>query len=540
MKRLVVFALTSAALCPPALSQAERPPESVPVEKLPVELPELKVIGHEIKPDVNLGSKLPLEATASVGSLPAPPPARATTELLERLRLSVPAPPDGLQDAGIPVDRDPYTSMWGGLGALPLGGQLGSYDLGLYHGRRFGNLAAVTDATLNLHGLDRWSSIRLAEQLAWGEAAWGNLAYRREQQAGSLAAAAVQESGKLAASFSREALAFDLQGEVGQVTTTGLAGYGSVVAYGLIARADLQPEPILEGHLSKVGLQLGQLGATGLAGAGWNSQLLVLSASDRFEPLIRLAIAADLGLTLFRQNTYLDPGVRVEFRPGAPPTDDGVAESPTELWAAARTETRQPGFDDLYFSRLRTVGNADLRPQRIAPRLEIGAGHRFTERAYVSASAGMAQALDWIHYAPAGDGLWQPRNFATWQQVYDLGLDSQYLWTDFSLQKFSLKWRSPAGLGERLFSAGTRHESRLLDDRLALIAGLAVDYVELGPSQGGGQGLDLRADWEAGYRIEAGWQLFLAGKDWHVWQQEPAAGYFAVPAQITAGLEYDF
>ncbi|MBM3267290.1 MAG: hypothetical protein FJZ01_06545 [Candidatus Sericytochromatia bacterium] len=536
MKRLIVGCAAGVLLLPVGASaEPERPPEERSVEKLPVDLPELRVIGHEVKPDVNLGSKLALEATASVAALPPPAPVRATTELLDRLRLAVPAPPDAMQDVGAPSDREPLTSLRGGLGALPLG-HLGSYDASLYHGRRIGDLWSLTDAGVNLHGLDGWSSIRFGQQLAWSEAYRATAGYRREGQTAANAASAVQESGKLGVTLGSDALCLDIQGEVGRVA----AAPGDVLAYGLTARADFQPEPLWRDHQVKLGLELGQLGAAGPAGSGWNSQLLGVSAADRFEPIAQVALVGDLGLSLFRQSTYLDPGLRAEFRPGQRVADGDVAASPTEFWAEVRTETRQPGFDELYFSRTRTAGNADLRPQRIAPRVEAGVGHRFSDRAYSTAHVAVSHALDWIHYAPAGNGLWQPRNLAAWQQVYDMGLTSQYIWSDFSLQKFSLRWRNPTGGIERVFSGGTLHESRWLDDKLALVAGMTVDYVELGASQGGGQGLDVRADWEAAYRLDSGMQIIVAGKDWHVWQQEPAAGYFATPAQITAGVGLDF
>jgi hypothetical protein len=523
----------------------------------------LTVIGHEAKPDVNLGNKLFLDASESVAALPAPPPARATSELLDKLRLPVPPAPDSPMDPGIPVDRDPYTSLWGGLGNLPLGGlHLGSYDLGAYHGQRIGSLLSITDFAANLHGLDGWSSLRLGEQIAWSDAIWSTLGYRREHQWPG-AATATQESFKGQAAFGQDALSLTLSGEVGRVEASGsglAAGVPSaMIAYGLTARGDFKPDWAIADHLPSFGLQVGQSGTS-----NWTSALLALSASDRIQALDQVAVTADLGFTLFREQSYFDPGLRVDFRPGsrgtspaAAPGDRAIlggaefgtdpdlqgpslAESPTETWLALKSETRLPGFDDLYFARQRTVGNADLRPQRTEPRVEIGAGHRFTDKFYGSAALAASRVLDWIHYMPAKGGLWQPQNFATWQAVYDFELQSQYQWSDMSIQKFTLRTRNPSALGEALYSVGTRHESTWLDDRLALAVGTGLDYVQLGQTQGGGLGLDWRADWEAGYRIAGAWQLMIAGKDWHVWQQEPSEGYFATPAQVTAGVKVDF
>ena len=539
------------------------PPPERPAEKLPVSLPELTVIGHEAKPDVNLGNKLFLDASESVAALPAPAPARATSELLDKLRLPVPPAPDSPMDPGIPVDRDPYTRVWGGLGNLPLGGlQLGSYDLGAYHGQRIGPLLSISDFAANLHGVDGWSSLRLGEQIAWSDAIWGTVGYRREQQwPGS--ASATQESLKGQAALGQDALSLTIGGEIGRVEAggTGLAASvpPAMVVYGLSARGDFKPDWALGDHQPSFGLQVGHSGTS-----TWSSGLLAITATDRFQPFDQVAVTADLGITLFRAQSYLDPGLRVEFRPGSqgypPPSAPGdravlggtsagfepdllgpsLAESPTESWLALGTQTRLPGFDELYFSRQRTVGNSDLRPQRTEPRVEIGAGHRFTDKFYGSAALAASRVLDWIHYAPAKAGLWQPRNFAGWQAVFDFELQSQYLWTDMSIQKFTMRVRNPSGLGEQLYSVGTRHESTWLDDRLALAVGTGLDYVQLGQSQGGGQGLDWRADWEAGYRIAGAWQLVIAGKDWHVWEQEPSEGYFAAPAQVTAGVKVDF
>lgn len=555
----------------PAWAESDEsvPAPAKPVEKLPIDLPELKVIGHEVKPDVTAGSKLPLDASASVAALPPPVPARATTELLDKLRLPVPPPPDAELDSVSPSDRVPYSSLWGGLGALPLAGvQLGSYDFGFYHGRKVGPVLSITDLSLGSHGLDRWSSLRLDQQVAWSDKAWATLAVRRDQQTPG-SASALQEGVMVQASWAEGPISFHLDGAGGHLESSagaasGVAGAGpdSTWQYGIGATLDFEPDLWFDDHLVKLGLQLGHQAAAG-PGGGWSSPLLAAKATDRFHPFDRFSVDADLGLTLFRQASYVNPALRVGFRPGplgpkppatpgdsaslvpgegsliAPSTADEL-ESPTEVWLGLGSSTKIPEFEATYLSRLRTVGNADLRPQQTEPRLEAGAGHRFTDRLYASATVGAASITDWIYYAPAGSGLWQPRNFAGAQTVFDLGFDSQYLWSEAMLQRFTLKVTNPTGLGERKFSAGTSHESLLLDGRLAVSASTGVDYVELGPTQGGGQGVDWRSNWEVGYRIVSGWQLFVAGKEWHVWQQEPSEGYFATPAQITAGFKVDF
>ncbi len=539
------------------------PAPAKPAEKLPIGLPELKVIGHEVKPDVNAGAKLPLEASASVAALPAPPAARATTELLDKLRLPVPLPPDGELGTVAASDRMPFTSMWGGLGSIPLGGlQGGSYDFGLYHGRQVGPVLSITDLAMNSHGLDHWSSVKLDQQVAWSENGSAAFGYRREQQAPD-AASALQEGAKLQASWAQGALSAHLDAAGGRIESSGSSASGTTAVYGVGATFDFEPDLWFDDHLVKFGLQLGHLGASGPGGAGWSSPLLAVKAADRFHPFAQFSVDADMGLTLWGPSNYADPGLRVGYRPGSPgaippgvpgdnasvaplegsslaPSSSDEVESPTEVWLGLANSTRLPDFEGLYLSRQRTVGNADLRPQRTEPRVEVGAGHRFTDRLYASTSLGGARVLDWIHYGPAGGGLWQPRNFGGWQNVLDLEFDSQYLWSEASLQRFAVKVTNPTGLGERRFTAGTSHEGSLLDGLLAVSAGTSVDYVELGPNQGGGQGIDWRTDWEVGYRITAGWQLFVAGKDWHVWQQEPAAGYFATPAQVSAGFKLDF
>lgn len=567
------------------------PAPSRPAEKLPIDLPELKVIGHEVKPDVSAGAKLPLDASASVSALPPPPPARATTELLDKLRLPVPPPPDAELEGGVASDRIPYSSVWTGLGSIPLGGlHTGIYDFGFYHGRRVGPVVSITDFGFGSHGLDRWSSLRLDQQFAWNDTAWASFGLRREQQTPGVATA-LQEGVTLQASWAQGPISFHLDGVGGHLESgpvpgpaaesagggeaagsaggggstvaTGAAPSGSTWLYGMSGTLDFEPDLWFDDHLIKLGLQLGHLGATGPAGAGWASPLVAARASDRFHPRERTSVDAELGLTLFRQATYLDPSVRLTFRPGdsgpSPPWLPGDSatlvpggaegsrppgaderESPTELWLGLGASTRIPDFETTYLSRLRTVGNADLRPQQTQPRLELGAGHRFTDRLYGTATAGAARVVDGIHYAPVGAGLWQPRNFAVPQTVLDLGFDSQYLWSETVLQRFDMKIRNQTGLGERQFSAGTGYESLLLDGQLAVSVGTRVDYVELGATQGGGQGVDWRTDWEIGYRIAPAWQLYVAGRDWHVWQQEPSAGYFAAPARITAGFKVDF
>lgn len=508
-------------------------------QRLPIALPEIRVIGPEPRPEVNAGAKLPLEATASVGNLPlATLLERATFEWLNTLTIPVPEPPDRAPEVGVSVDRLPYSNLNLGLGSLPLGGlHTGSYDFGLYHGRRVGPILTVTDLGFNAHGLDGWSNLHLAERFAWDQGGAAALAYRRQEQT-PFEASALQEGMQLDGSWEavQAGIRLQLGADVGRIDSHGATSEGSATVYNAVSRLDFTPDYEFPGHSLKIGLEMGHHGAFGSGGQGWAFPALGLEAADRFKVLGNGAIEASVGLALFRNTPYADPGFRLEFRPIL---QEDLAPA-TELWADVRTDTHLPRFEKLYQSRLRVIGNPELRPQRIEPRVELGAGHRFSGRLYGSAQVAMSRTLDWIHYVPAGAGLWRPANYDGWQTVMDVKLQSQYTHSETSGQRATLNLSNPFALGERVFTIGTIHDSIWLDDRLEVSLGTEVDHVEFSGSRGKAQGLDWSAHWEVGYRIGQGWRVMLTGKDWHIWQHEPAPGYFAKPALISVGTKFDF
>ncbi|MBI6546045.1 MAG: hypothetical protein HY692_04580 [Cyanobacteria bacterium NC_groundwater_1444_Ag_S-0.65um_54_12] len=546
---LLLYSKESAGAERPA---ADGPPGSErSAEKLPIALPALTIEGRQERPDVASGSKLAPIASTTATLLPATQPARATLDLLQQLQFPVPPPAEVAAKTVETVDRLPYTAWWGGLGGLPLSAtQMGRYDLGLYHGQRWGPVLAVTDLAILAHDLDRWSSWRLQEQLSWSEVAWATLALRRAEQAVD-SAWALQQGASSEVNWTRDRLTFRLAAEGGQVSSItarpspGIAASATTVSlYDIAAQAIHELDLGWEDHLTKLELLLGQQGASG-GGGGWASPHLRLKVTDFWiMPEYALSFDYGLGLALARRVPYLDPALRVQWQPGAisgPGLE--LPSAPTQLWASLQTETRLPNFEELYQGRMRMVGNAELYPQRAEPKLELGIGHRFSERWYANVTARYLRVKDWIYPRSSAGSLWQPWNFQFWQSVYEWEALSQFLWSEQLMQQLSWRLQKADKLGQLLQTVSMRHDSAWLDGRLQLAIGTSLNYILLGAEQNGvpGIGSDWLADWQISYRLTPLWQVYLAGNDWHVIPpREPAAGYFATPALISAGIKANF
>ncbi|MBU6429206.1 MAG: hypothetical protein KGR26_09370, partial [Cyanobacteria bacterium REEB65] len=210
------------------------------------------------------------------------------------------------------------------------------------------------------------------------------------------------------------------------------------------------------------------------------------------------------------------------------------------VWLGLQTHTDFPSFAELYQGRLATAGNGALWPQRTQPMLELGAGHRFSDKFYAEAAVSYSQVLDFIYYGRTDSGLWQPRNFPSWQGIYDERASAQYLWASGFIQHVDVHVQDATGLGQLLQSVGTRHESTWLGGKLKVSIGTSLQYAQLGALQGGNSqgGILWLANWRVGYALDPTWQLYFAGQDWHVLgAKEPALGYFQTPSLITVGLQ---
>ncbi len=527
----------------------------LPAEKLPVELPAITVIGHQQHPAADKGSKLTPGTDAELMTLPPPALARATNDLLSRMQLDVPAPPGPPSRIPAAADRQPYSAIWGELGGVPEPGSL-RYDFGFTHGRVIGPALSLTDVRALANGLDRWSEVKANERLSWGPTDWADLSYRRDQETPG-SQATLQEGGSARATWNRGRMSLGLGVDLGHVQVGDIQAYvqgGPALSssdetwlYDLAVNASYAPKLSWHAHALKLDLLVGQQGTSETGVPGWSAPHAEIGAQDTWSLDRRWRLDYGLAATTLGQVAYLDPAVKVSFLPGG-----GVAvraagllrESPTQLWLAARTDTDLPGFSNLYLDRLQVEGNGTLRPERTQPQVEIGAGHRFSDKLYGDASFRYGDVLDFIYYGQAGQGLWQPRNFESWQGVYQVRAGAQYLFGDGFVQHFDMKIQDATGLGQILESIGTRHESSWLGGKLTASVGTSLQYAQLGSMQVvGGQaaGMAWLASWHVGYEVAPGWQIYCSGNDWHVLAlQEPAPGYFATPALVSGGLRVTF
>lgn len=527
----------------------------LPDEKLPVDLPAITVIGHRTHPDARSGSKLAPNTAAELMALPPPPPERATDDFLSRMRLSTPQPPTAAIDLEPRGDRQPFTQIWGELGGMPAPG-LARYDLGLSHGREIGPALSLTDLRAYASQLDQWSILKASERLSWGATSWANFSYRRDQETPGVESA-LQEGGGADARWTENQLAFKLGAHLGHVQVWPIEAQASnsvpLVAstdetwmYDLAGAATYTPALGWAGHSPDVRLLLGDQGTTETGLSGWSAPRVELGARDTWIVQPAWGLTYGLAATTMGQADYLDPAVKVDFRPGGHASEGAqglVSESPTDLWVSASTRTDLPDFARLYLDRLQVAGNGDLRPERTQPEVALGASERFSDKLYGDASLTFGNVLDFIYLAQTPQGLWQPRNFASWQGVYDVRAGAQYLWTDGNIWHFDLDVQQAAALGQTLESIGATHQSRWLDGKLTLSLGTSLQYVQLGPSQtfGPGNGLAWLANWQVGYMIAPNWQLYASGDDWHVvTAEEPGPGYFATPALASGGLKVSF
>ncbi len=527
----------------------------LPAEKLPVELPAITVIGHQQHPEARRGSKLTPGTDAELMALPPPALARATNDFLAHMQLAVPAPPGPPAHIPAAADREPYTAIWGDLGGVPEPGML-RYDFGFAHGRVIGSALSLTDLRAFANGLDRWSVVKANERLSWGPTNWADLSYRRDQETPGTQAT-LQEGGSARARWDRHRLSLGLGVDLGHVQVgdiradvqggPALSSSDETWLYDLAVDASYAPKLAWRAHALKLDLLVGQQGTSETGTPGWSAPHAEIGAQDTWSLDPRWRLDYGLAATTLGQVGYLDPAVKVSFLPGGGAglhAGGLLRESPTKLWLAARTTTDLPGFSRLYLDRLQVEGNGSLRPERTQPEAEIGAGHRFSDKLYGDASFRYGDVLDFIYYGQAGQGLWQPRNFASWQGVYQVRAGAQYLFGDGFVQHFDIKVQDATALGQILESIGTRHESSWLGGKLTASVGTSLEYAQLGPTQapgGSAAGMAWLASWDVGYEIAPGWKLYCSGNDWHVLAlQEPAPGYFATPALVSGGLEVTF
>lgn len=497
-------------------------------EKLPAQLPSVTIQGEDLSgsPNQNQGKISP---GGTVGTqrvrLPEPPQRRATSEGNRSLMVSV--TPSTLETpAPLPGAVMPYTSVLGGYGPVT------QFRVGLYDARLWGPAIGITEVD-GRSGWG-WSGWRGKEWLDWGGVGRLNLEGqgfawdRGAHQGGQSFLSGGFEHGE-----SEDLLArFDVQrGQLGRATGAASPLNAADLA-ATLTRGHLKFRPLVTAE-HQLTLQLtGQYRAWGTYAA----PEAYLHAGDFWSLSDVVQLEAGLGGGYWGLEPILDPKIAFHYRP----------QAATHLYASLRTQTELPDFADLYLRRPATAANTGLQAERVEGWAELGASHRLTDAVWAGVDAGLRRSHRHIYWAdPTGSGLWTPLNAGVEQYSPTAGGRAQIQWADALTQSLDYRYTTVQPLGMTEQRVGTSLETRFLDDKLGLGAGVEGRFVSLSSQQlpGGGQGMGVFAEASFDYALSKDVTVSLTASDVPLSLSQPGnpgSNFFVPIPLLTANVQYQF